>query len=426
MNEDQALKLLQGGREGIIEWNRRVAGGDKIPSLHGANLGESDLIDTELQGACLAGANLAGADLGTATLVGADLRNADLHEADLSNASLFTANLTKANLEDADLSGADLGHANLASANLNGADLEGADLSNANLCRADLGYADLEDANLANANLVGADLSNATLVDTELTDANLADTNLSGANMSDACLAGANLHGANLTRAVLGEANLKNASLNGCSVHEMSAWDVELDGATQASLDISRLAEPTICVDGLDVARFLDMMIHKEQVRDVIDTITCKVVLILGSFKEERATVLDAIREGLRRHDLCPVSFDSERSLTPESIRTVSTLVHLVKFVVADVTDSTTALEGVTQVVRDGTVPVKPLLCEGSGDEPTGLNELRGSRGCLLATHRYGDAQGLLSSFEEQIIVPAQAMADELRDRRAGRGLGHH
>ena len=73
MNKDEALKLLQGGREGIIEWNRRVAGGDKIPSLHGVDLGKSDLIDTELQGACLVGANLAGADLGSATLAGADL-----------------------------------------------------------------------------------------------------------------------------------------------------------------------------------------------------------------------------------------------------------------------------------------------------------------------------------------------------------------
>ncbi|MHC4698863.1 MAG: pentapeptide repeat-containing protein [Planctomycetota bacterium] len=443
MNQGEALKLLTGGSEGIIEWNRRVEAGDKIPSLHGVNLGKSDLGDTQLEGASLGGANLAGADLSDAALVGADLSNADLHDADLSDASIFTANLTNANIEDADLSGADLGHANLAGANMNGADLEDADLSNANLRGAGLGYADLEDANLNNANLAGVDLSNATLVDAELTNAELSGADLSGADLSNACLAGANLRGANLTKvtltdadlsdadledanlegAVLSGTNLERASLAGCRLHGMFAWDAKLEGATQASLAISGQKEPTICVDGLVVAQLLDLLSHNKEVRDVLRASQSRLVLILGRFAAERAPILDAIRQGLRCHNLRPVSFDAEKPLPPDSISTISTLACLARFVVADLTTSGTVLDEIEHIVRNVAVPVMPLLLDGSGNEPAGLTELRASKLYLLGTYGYTDAQHLLESFEEQIIVPVSAMVDELR-REHGGGKG--
>ena len=438
MNQDEALKLLRGGREGIIEWNRRVAGGDNIPSLHGINLGKSDLGDTELDGASLVDANLTGADLSDATLVGADLSNADLHEADLTDASLFTANLTKANLEDADLSGADLGHANLAGAKLNGAELEDADLGSANLCGADLGYADLEDANLSNANLIGADLSNATIIDTDLSNVNLSGADLSDADLSNACLAAANLRGANLTRAtlaetdlsgadlegsilrgaVLAETNLTKAGLGGCLVHGMSAWEAKLDGAGQLNLAISREGEPIVRVDGFEVARFLDLLTHSEEIREVVDTIQSRLVLILGHFAPERTVILDIIREGLRRHNLRPLSFDSVEPLTPDAIKMVFTLAHLARFAVVDITLPKTILEGVAHIIQDVVIPVKPLLLDGQQDEPVWLGEFRQTQRSLLDTYRYGDAQDLLASFEEHVIVPAEVMAHELRGER--------
>ena len=42
-------------------------------------------------------------------------------------------------------------------------------------------------------------------------------------------------------------------------------------------------------------------MLHNQKIRDVIDTITSKAVLILGRFTPERKAVLDALREELRR-----------------------------------------------------------------------------------------------------------------------------
>jgi hypothetical protein len=68
--------------------------------------------------------------------------------------------------------------------------------------------------------------------------------------------------------------------------------------------------KPEITTDDIEVAQFLYLLIHNEKLRKVIDTITTKVVLILGRFSEERKVVLDAVRDALRTRDLLPVIFD--------------------------------------------------------------------------------------------------------------------
>jgi hypothetical protein len=128
MDRDEALKLLDGGLDGVAEWNKRRGSGEKIPDLRGANL-----MMAKLGGANLRGANLRGADLGGADLSGADLREADLRDADFGGAYLGGANLRGADLGRADLSAADLSGANLVKANLYRANLLGADLIGAKL-----------------------------------------------------------------------------------------------------------------------------------------------------------------------------------------------------------------------------------------------------------------------------------------------------
>ena len=84
------------------------------------------------------------------------------------------------------------------------------------------------------------------------------------------------------------------ADLTGCRVYGISAWDLKLDGAEQKNLIITPHGEPEITVDNLEVAQFIYLLLNNEKIRHVIDTITSKVVLILGRFTEERKAVLDA------------------------------------------------------------------------------------------------------------------------------------
>jgi hypothetical protein len=54
-------------------------------------------------------------------------------------------------------------------------------------------------------------------------------------------------------------------------------------------------------------------LLSNEKLQRVIDTITSKVVLILGSFSAERKIVLDALRVELRKRNYVPVMFDFEK-----------------------------------------------------------------------------------------------------------------
>lgn len=177
-------------------------------------------------------------------------------------------------------------------------------------------------------------------IDPELSEADLTEANLEGAR-----LFGANLGYANLSRANMSEANLVDAKLNGailtdCKVFGISAWRlIGLEEAEQSNLVITPYGEPVITVDNLEVAQFIYLLLHSEKIRYVIDSITSKVVLILGRFTPERKVVLDAIREELRKRNYLPVLFDFAGPVSKDTAETVSTLAHMARFVIADITD---------------------------------------------------------------------------------------
>ena len=161
----------------------------------------------------------------------------------------------------------------------------GADLRGANLVGADLSVANLNAANLSGANLIGAHLRRALLVQADLHGADL-----SMANLSLADLRGADLREAMLRGATVVNTDLRGADLTGCFIYAVSAWRLKLDGAKQQNLVITTPDEPTVTVDNIEVAQFIYLMLNNQKVRDVIDTITSKAVLILGRFTDERNT----------------------------------------------------------------------------------------------------------------------------------------
>lgn len=149
-----------------------------------------------------------------------------------------------------------------------------------------------------------------------------------------------------------------------CSVHGISVWDVKLKGAIQSNLVITPRGESVIQVDNLEVAQFIYLLLNNERIRHVIDTITSKVVLILGRFTPERKVVLDAIREKLRERDYLPVLFDFEKPESKDLTGTVSTLANMARFIIADLTDPSSVPHELATVVPSTVVPVQPILLE--------------------------------------------------------------
>ena len=184
---------------------------------------------------------------------------------------------------------------------------------------------------------------------------------------------------------------------------------------------ITPYLEPEITVDNIAVAQFIYLLLNNQNLRDVIDTITAKVVLILGRFTEKRKPVLDAIRDALRKRDYCPVLFDFDKPLSKTFVETVSTLAHMARFVVADVTDPKIVLHEVPHIVNNIAVPLIPLLLEGSGKEPVTLDDLRANHKSLLDTYHYKDSKDLLESLGDKVIGPAERKASELLKEQAAK-----
>ncbi|MCH7726445.1 MAG: pentapeptide repeat-containing protein [Planctomycetes bacterium] len=304
-----------------------------------------------------------------------------------------------------DLSGTDLRGALLIRTYLVEAKLAGCNLENASL-----GGAFLNGADFSEANLTGATLGSTTLVDTKFSGARLCGSYLNQSLCIRTQFDGANLEGSNLHATTLVQANFESANLNNSLVYGIAAWGLNLTRATQSDLVISLPNEPLITVDNLEVAQFVYLLLTNEKIRSVIDTITTKVVLILGRFTPERKAVLDAIREELRTRDYCPVMFDFDRPRSRSFVETVSTLAHMARFVVADFSDAKTVLHEVPHIMQNLAIPVLPLMHQGAEAEPPTLFDLRKGRNHILPMHRYTGVSDLIASLG-RLIAQAEKEA---------------
>jgi hypothetical protein len=330
---------------------------------------------------------------------------------DLSGAYLSAVDLRRANLSEGDLRNTDLSGADLALANLNGANLKRADLRGAGLQKAELARADLSLANLRGARLHEAYLSRA-----NLSKANLQSADLSKTYLSRADLTGANLRGAKLHEATMVETKLTEAALIDCSVYGISAWKVDLQGAIQKNLVITRWDEPTITVDNLKIAQFVYLLLNNAEIRDAIDTFARKAVLILGRFTRPRKAVLDALREALRTHGYLPILFDFDRPSSRNVTETVKTLAHLSRFIIADLTDPSSIPYELAQIVPGLAIPVQPVLLEGNRAFAM-FSDLPSTYHWVLPTHYYADQAHLLATLNDKVIAPAEQKARELEKR---------
>jgi uncharacterized protein YjbI with pentapeptide repeats len=258
----------------------------------------------------------------------------------------------------------------------------------------------------------------ANLVETDLRRANLTRANLHSSTLGFTKLNGARLNHANLTYALLTTAQLEGADLTGCRAFGIAAWNLNLANTIQKNIIITPESEPTIQVDRLDLAQFIYLLLNNAEVRHVIDTLISKVVLILGRFTDERKAVLDALQVALRGRDYLPVLFDWEKPSNRDITETVSTLAHMAKFVIADITDAKSIPQEMMAIVRNlPSVPVQPILLASQCEY--GMFEHFKRYGWVLPVAMYESQDELLGSLEQKVIVPAERKLKEIRTASA-------
>ena len=206
--------------------------------------------------------------------------------------------------------------------------------------------------------------------------------------------------------------DLTGADLTGCRIYGVSAWGLKLERAKQQNLVITPEDEPEITVDNIEVAQFIYLLLHNEKIRDVIDTITSKAVLILGRFTDERKAVLDALREELRKRDYLPILFDFDVPATRDITETVSLLARMARFIIADLTDPSSIPKELEAIVPNLAVPVQPLL-EGSS-RPYAMFKDYWKYDWVLPVYRYEGLEPLLANARREGHRPCGRKGESL------------
>jgi len=320
-------------------------------------------------------------------------------------------------------------------------------LSNASLVGRDLREADFGYANLTGARIFllptwrGVSFGNANLSSANLQSARFDDTDLSRADLQGADCREAVFFHADLQYARLVDVDLDGAQLAHCGVYGISVWNVSLQDTSQSMLYLAPWDEPmvdatdstvpnvafahedawreSLAVDDLEVAQFLYVILRNERIRNVIQTLTTKLVLILGNFSAERKSVLDALRSTLRDLGYLSVIFDFEGPSSRTLTQTVSTLAHLARFVIADITDARSIPQELQAIVPSmPSVPIQPILL--AGQKPYGMFGDFSAYSSVLPLAVYKDKADAVLVLQQRIIQAVEIRLAEIQRQRTG------
>jgi uncharacterized protein YjbI with pentapeptide repeats len=428
MATEEQLAILRQGAEVWNKWRDENVNID----LHfdPSDFSGLDLRNVNLTGATLLAPHLSGFDLRNVNLSRAHLIQADLSGTNLTGAKLLGTNLFGANLSQAILTDVEIKDSELLAADFTQADLRKVNFYNQDLFGAIMAEANLEEAiirrargvNFHAANLRAANLSTADLLHSDLSNADLQGATLQGATLYGTNLSGANLRDASFMAASLVQTNLEGADLTNSYIYGVSAWDIKVDKRTkQQDLIITRDQEPIITVDNIKVAQFIYLILGNEEIRDVINTLTSKSVLILGRFAiRKRKAVLDALRNKLREYDLLPIVFDFDRPTDKDYTETVKTLAALSLFVILDVTQPKSTPMEMEALVSQFKISYVPIIDISVDKRPFAMIvDSQKSFHWVLETFGYKSKKELLENIEEAIIKRALKKHNELRDQKA-------
>ena len=168
-------------------------------------------------------------------------------------------------------------------------------------------------------------------------------------------------------------------------------------------------------VDNIKIAQFIYLLLINQEIREVIDTITSKAVLILGRFSDERKSILDAIREELRKHNYLPILFDFSPSPNRDTVETVKTLAGMSRFIIADLTDAKSVLQELQAIVPDFPSVAVRFLIEKPQYEPGMLDHIRKFPWVVGGAYEYEREAEVIASIQENVLGPAEAKLKELR-----------
>jgi hypothetical protein len=110
--------------------------------------------------------------------------------------------------------------------------------------------------------------------------------------------------------------------------------------------------------------------------------------------------------------------FEFDPLSTEPTIKTLSTLAHLSRFVIADLTEAKSILQELTTILHElPTLPVQPILHESAEMPPMGDSFL--VMQSFLKPYAYSTKEKLIADLPAKVVGPAQNRANEFESKLA-------
>jgi hypothetical protein len=239
-------------------------------------------------------------------------------------------------------------------------------------------------------NLVGAVFENSHLEEGDFSRANFDGATFVNCNLNRVNLVGASFHVKEITETV---------------VYGIAAWDLQTsDDMKQCKLVIERTYElysdliqqgkVPMMVDDIELAQFVHYLSNHKKMRDALNVLNDRGVLLLGRFKDRGLDRLYSMRECFQAKGYMPMIFDFARPDNLSLTETVMTMAGLSKFVVVDLSGSSVPAE--LQAIL-GQIK-KPVLARGA---PYALFPDLADQAKVLTVK--GDESDLLGGLEDNL-----------------------
>ena len=294
---------------------------------------------------------------------------------------------------------------------LNQLDFSGMDLTGVSIYRAFAEGLDLRGAVVDGATFEEGDFSRADFRGAQFRNTRFNKTILTGANFEGATFVNCNLNRVNLVAA-----NFCVKEITETVVYGIAAWDLETsDKSKQSKLVIEKtydlysdfIEQGTVpmMVEDIELAQFVYYLSNHKKMRDALNILNDKGVLLLGRFKDGGLERLYAMREWFQNQGYMAMIFDFARPDNLSLTETVVTMAGLSKFVVVDLSGSSVPAE--LQAIL--TQIKKPLLAFG---DPYALFPDLADQTKVLTIE--GDDENLLKGLEAKLPEIEKIHAERL------------
>lgn len=254
---------------------------------------------------------------------------------------------------------------NFSSTNLNRVNAAGTLFDNCDFSHCHFHFSYLCSAIFQGCNFLGASLAVSKIGSTSFLYCNFTETDLSYCSAEETDFSGSTIHQSNMSNMSLVKTDFSDAKIDRTRVYGISAWDLNLKNCQQNEIYIKENGT-MVSVPSIEMAQFIALLISNTKIRDIIDTITSKAVLILGRFSDNRKPVLDQLKNELQKRNYVPILFDFQGPSSRDLTETISTLAMLSRFVIADLSNAKSVPQELQAIVPNyPSLPVQPIIERG-------------------------------------------------------------